>query len=112
MSGTASKAVGLSDGYRWHSGTVLRPDHTLCWGVGLRLGTARDRVAPAPYPPLRLPRRVPSRGRWCWWGVEGHGDAVLFQGVSLTPPKTYSTPGTLKAVQVALVKPVAYLKYW
>jgi hypothetical protein len=33
-----------------------------------------------------------------------------FSGL-IKPLKEDSTPGTLKAVQVALVKPVAYLKY-
>ena len=37
MSGAASKAVGLSDGHRWHRGTVLRLDPTPSWFVGLLL---------------------------------------------------------------------------
>ena len=37
MSGAASKAVGPSDGHRWHRVTVLRLDPKPSWFVGLLL---------------------------------------------------------------------------
>jgi hypothetical protein len=52
-------------------------------------------------------RAMPPRRRQALIGVR---HAVLLRCVLIKPPEENSTPGSLKAVQVSLVKPVAYLK--
>ena len=50
---------------------------------------------------------IPSRMRQALIGVR-HG--VLLRCALIRPPEEHSTPGSLKALHVSLVKPVAYLK--
>src|SRR6266581_5446260 len=50
---------------------------------------------------------IPPRMRQALIGVR-HG--VLLRCALIRPPEEYSTPGSLKALPVSLVKPVAYLK--
>src|SRR6266436_2661109 len=50
---------------------------------------------------------IPPRMRQALIGVR-HG--VLLRCALIRPPEEYSTPGSLKALHVSLVKPVAYLK--
>jgi hypothetical protein len=103
MSGAASKAVGPSDGHRWHCGTVLRRQP----GPGR---AERHSLALPHRRPSQPPRRVPSRVHRCRRALRG---GLRWGAPVVCPPQApqeHSTPGTLKAVQVALVKPVAYLK--
>src|SRR5437016_7049692 len=50
---------------------------------------------------------IPPRMRQALIGVR-HG--VLLRCALIRPPEEHSTPGSLKALHVSLVKPVAYLK--
>jgi len=58
-------------------------------------------------PPNALADAIQSSMRQALIGVR-HG--VLLQWALIKPPEEHYTPGTLKAAQVALVEPVAYLK--
>src|SRR5262249_23601611 len=111
MSGTASKAVGPSDGHRSHGGTVLRPARPPPWGVKPAPGYGElQRGSSAPPTVATASPRAQPCALVPMGGAKGTEMRCSY-GVSPSHPRQeYSTPGTLKAVQVALVKPVAYLK--
>jgi hypothetical protein len=79
MSGAASKAVGPSDGHRWHCGTVLRRQP----GPGR---AERHSLAPPHRRPSRPPRRVPSRVHRCRRALRGGAARGGSCGVSPSGP--------------------------
>jgi len=102
MSRTASKAVALAPGVVVHPSwrcPLLHnhlPASAPSWSQEAGwTGSSSPPTGETPYPHAQPCCPVPWRSRLPHYRL---------------PPEEHSTPGTLKAVQVALVKPVAYLK--